>query len=193
MLLPIQWLCPEPFFRSTFILPHLPRVPSGMECPAVLFLWVLCSCPHCAVFSPCAPAASRPYPLTLFIPQARQEGGIVPPTTGGAAMDLDLPHSLLSCPAPARGGTSGIWGRTKPFWKCDSPWQESNNDEFCLCKINSPSNMEHSCFCKNACGFSKSLLVGTTLEQKSQGIQDSLIIIFSSAGFLLKHLAERFL
>lgn len=41
--------------------------------------------------------------------------------------------------------------------------------------------------------FSRSILVGTSLEPESQGIQDSLIIIFSSAGFLLKHLAEGFL
>lgn len=56
--------------------------------------------------------------------------------------------------------------------------------------------MERSCFCETACGFltfSTSLLVCASLEQKSQGIQDNLIIIFSSAGFLLKHLAERFL
>lgn len=67
---------------------------------------------------------------------------------------------------------------------------------FCLCKINSPSNREYSGFRETACGFltfSTSLPVGTSSEQKSQGIQDNLITIFSSAGFLLKHLAEIFL
>lgn len=171
------WLCPEPFFRSTFILPRPPLV------LAVLFLRVLCSCPHYAVSSPCAPAASRPCPVFLLVSQAGEGGGHVPQS----CHEQVLPRPLPSCPAPlCEGGTSRIWGRTKPFWKWDSPWQESISDEFCLCRINSPSYMKHSVFFETACRFlifSTSLLVGTTLNKSLKGFRTIWLLFFLQQPF----------
>jgi len=44
-------------------------------------------------------------------------------------------------------------GRTKPFWKYESPWQESSSNVFCFCKIKSPSSTEGSCFYETTCVF----------------------------------------
>lgn len=133
--------------------------------------WQCCSCRRCALvltvlcpahvpllppgLAPCSSSSLRQGKKVGVCPHHRQschEAGSAP-----------CP-SLLA--APVVCGTSGIWGRTNPFWKWDSPWQESNSGEL-------------SCW----------YLFGTKVLRNSGQFDYR----FYLGAFLLKHLAKSFL